>query len=116
MKHFHMIWFISLVALFTPVSAEDHTTLPGHYPPSFHVMGFVHSMDTATNTLSLDGVKYKLEVGAKVFAADGQPSTAYKIPKGAKVGVLFEAYVKGPRIVRQIWLLPTNFFVEPHAG
>ncbi len=116
MKHSQMIWFIGMAILFTPVWAEYDTTLPKHYPPSFHVMGFVHNMDTITNTLSLDGVKYKMETGAKVFATDGQPSSVYKLPSGAKVGVIFEANTKGSRIIRQIWILPANFFVEPHAG
>ena len=91
-------------------------TLPKHYPAQFDAEGFIHSTNLGKQEINLDGIKYSTNISTVAYDRNGKSTSLLSLSKGTKVGVEFIRHEKKMWEINKVWILPSNYKVEPHSG
>jgi len=91
-------------------------TLPKHYPDNFHAEGFISSVVLAKQQIILDGIIYSTNISTTAYDKNGSKISLLRLSTGTKVGVEFIRHDKKRWEINKVWILPSNYDVESHAG
>lgn len=101
-KYFYLPGILMAICLY---SASAMAELPGWYPKSYFIVGFVDSLNRLT--ITIDDLPIRLSPTAK-FATVSNPNASMAGLKVRQMVGVSTIVINKRRLVDQIWLIPEN--------
>lgn len=104
MKKIFLVLITGSLMAITSIGQAD--TLPAYYPKTFAIFGTLGSIDTKSQTISINDRNKHYDLNIKVHTQNSQFSSLDALRPGMNVGASLSA---GEPRITEIWVLPEGY-------